>query len=367
MVEYVAITNSVDSLLAIYDTSTFSLVASFGTSGTPGLPGADGLTSPVDLAIDETNSILYVACAAGVAPGSSGIGFVASFDVSDIPTAITFVDYVAFDEGNGTLPQGETTVPIGLFYDDTDSSLWILNDLTTSSGTPYPAGFPYLEAGALSVSDAGASNGFLTAHIDGRTEDYWLRQQDTKLHMDVDRRKLYIGNVGGVEAFDVATLKHQLHFGYYSGDSGLVGGSSMSPLVPPAAFPSINAANAVASDVLSVDGSLRNLILFTDGVNNRFVRVPEDAYLGDNVVTFSELNFSVPLSLHGYLVKGNIPTSKVCVEYRTTSTGSWQQLAQTDSVPASSYFQFRVRVTPDLIDIIEEKSISEIVIVGEQE
>lgn len=366
VIEYIAITNSTDHLLTIYDTATFTLAASFGTSGTPGLPSAGLLDSPVDLAADETNSILYVACQGGLAPGATSPGLVASFDISTLPAAPVFASFVAINTGNGTLPQGEITVPRGLFYDITLSALWILNDLTTNAGSPYPAGFPYMEAGALSVDIAGASESFLDAHIDGRTENYWLRQQDTKLHLDNDRRKLYIGNVGGVESFDLATLKHQLHFGYYSEDTSLLSGS-VSPLVPPATFPSVSDSNSVAADIVTIDGAFRNLILFTDGTNNRFVRVPEDAYLGDNLVTFNEMTFTVPLSLHGYLVKGTLSSSKVCVEYRTVTSGVWQRLAQTDIVPASLFFQFRLRVTPDLSDIIDEKSVKEIVIVGTQE
>lgn len=365
--EYVGIVNETDHILNIYDTATFTLITSFGTSAAAGLPDADSLDIPVDLAVDEANSILYIACQGGMAPGATAVGFVGSFDLTPLPAVPTFIDYVAINTGDGTLPQAEITAPQGLHYDPTLSALWILNDLTASTGSPYPVGFPYMEAGALSVSAAGASDGFLDAHIDGRTEDYWLRQQDTKLHLDNDRRKLYIGNVGGVEVFDLATLKHQLHFGYFSGDTALVASSSTSPLVPPATFPSVNDASSVASDILSVDGTLRNLVLFTDATNNRFVRVPEDAYLGANIVTFSEMTFTVPLSLHGYLVKGTLASSKICIEFRTVSAGVWQRLDQTDSVPASLFFQFRVRVTPDLVDIIEEKAIKEIVIVGEQE
>lgn len=366
-VEYVAIVNETDHILNIYDTATLTLASSFGTSGMAGLPDTGDLDIPVDLAVDEVNSVLYVACQGGMPPGGTAVGFVASFDLTPLPAVPTFVEFVAINTGDGTLPQGEITTPRGLHYDPTLAALWILNDLTLNINSPYPMGFPYMEAGALSVSITGTSDGFLDAHIDGRTEDYWLRQQDTKLHLDNDRRKLYIGNLGGVEVFDLATLKHQLHFGYFSGDTTLVGGTSTSPLVPPVTFPSVNDANSVASDIISVDGALRNLVLFTDGVNNRFVRVPEDAYLGSNIVTFDEMTFTVPLSLHGYLVKGTLASSKICIEFRTVSAGVWQRLDQTDSVLASLFFQFRVRVTPDLIDIIEEKAIKEIVIVGEQE
>lgn len=365
--EYIAIANANEHFIAIYDTANFALVQSFGTPGAAGLPSAAGLDTPTDMAVDETNGILYVSCSGGLPPTATSPGFVASFDISLLPAPITFNNFVAINTGDGTLPQGEITNPRGLFYDNTLSSLWIFNDMTANANNPYPAGYPYVEAGALSVSATGTSNGFLTGHVDGRASAYWLRQQDTKIHLDDERRKLYIGNAGSVEVFDLGTLKHQLTFGYFSADTTIFGGQTIAPVLPPATFPSIFDATAVASDILSVNGAERNLVLFTDTQNNRFARVPEDAYLGDNIVTFSEMTFTVPLSLHGYLVKGTLPSSKVCIEYRTTSTGAWQQLAQTDTVPASTYFQFRVRVTAELVDILEEKSIKEIVIVGEQE
>jgi len=366
LVEYIAITNQTDHFLNIYDTSDFSLVATFGTPGTGGTPDLDLLDSPVDLAFDETNSILYVSCLGGTPAGATGPGYIASFDVSALPT-VTFGSFVAINTGDGTLPQGEITAPRGLHFDPTLSSLWVFNDLTANANTPYPTGYPYVEAGAISVSAAGASNSYLTGHIDGRSTSYWLRQGNSKLHLDDERRKLYIGNFGSVEVFDLATLKHQLTFGYLSTDTTLVATQPLTPALPPSTFPSVQTATAVASDILTVNGAVRNLALFTDDTNNRFVRIPEDAYLGDNLVTFEEMTFTVPLSLHGYLVKGTLPTSKVCIEYRTVSSGAWQRLEQTDMVPASTFFQFRVRVTPALTDILEEKSIKEIVIVGEQE
>ena len=366
-VEYLAVSNQVDHIINIYSTSNFTLIQSLGTPGTSGLPTTGDLSGPVDLAFDPDTSTLYVACTEGTPPSSTGPGYIASFNASDLPlSAPVFIDYVAINSGDGTLPQGQVTIPVSLHFDASLQSLWVLNDLTTNTNNPFQTGYPYMEAGALSVT-TGVSNNFLTAHIDGRSSEYWLRLQDTKLHLDEERRKLYVGNEGSVEVFDLTTLRHQMTFGYYSNDSKLIGGNPLTPQVPHMSSSSVAQSSSVASDILSVDGSVRNLVLFTDLTNNRFVRYPEDAYLGDNIVTFEALSYSVPVSLHGYLVKGTIPSSKVCIEFRTSATGTWQRLAQTDSVPASDFFQFRIRVTPDLVDIIDEKSIKEVVIVGEQE
>ena len=351
-------------MINIYDTLAFSLVQSFGTPGTSGLPTASLLSTPVDLAFDNATSTLYVACTGGTPPGASSTGYVASFDLSTMPLAPVFTSYVAIHGANGTLPQGEVASPVSIFFDPTLQSLWVLNDLSATPSNPYPSGYPYVEAGAISVA-AGVSASFLTAHVDGRSEDYWLQHTGTKLFIDDDRRKLFIGNVGSVEMFDLQTLKHQYSYGYMATDASHEGPQTTHPHYLSSFTAAVSRSSSVLSDTLSVDGYARNLLLFTDTENHRFVRLPEGAYRGSNVITFSGNSYQVPVSLHGYLVKGNIASDKVCIEFRTSATGVWQKLSQTDSVCASDYFQFRVSVTPSLSDLVEQKSIREVVIVGE--
>jgi len=136
---------------------------------------------------------------------------------------------------------------------------------------------------------------------------------------------------------------------------------------PPVVAPISGKVTAVASDILTVDGVQVNMALFSDGTNNRIVRVGENLYEGENVVTFVAEALTVPLSLHGYLVKGTLSSDKVRIEYRTSATGVWQVLSQTDSVPASDFFQFRLKVVAELQDILQNRSISEVIVIGEQE
>ena len=346
-VEYIAIVCS-EHLLRIFDTLTFAQVGSFGTAGAPGLPSANSLDTPIDLAFNSATSTLYVACAGiSTPPTATDPGFVASFNLT-IPATPTFLSYVAVNSG-GSLHQGQVATPSSLFYDSSLGALWILSSDTGNTSRP-------IEVGALSVT-GGTSNRFLKGYIEWRGNGFSLGSSN-KLHVDVGRRRLYLTNSPGVEVFDLVTMKHLYTFGYYGVDE------TSTVLSSPYFAPTTGTVQAVCSDVLSVDGVLVNLVLFNDATNNRLVRVGENSYEGENSVVFSGMTLDVPVTLHGYLVKGTVASSKVTLDFRTSSAGTWQVLSQTDSVPASSYFQFRVRVNADLRDVIQENAINEIIVIG---
>ncbi len=348
--EYIAIVCS-EHLLRIFDTATFTQVGTFGTAGAPGLPDAAALDTPLDLAFDPATSTLYVACG-GVStpPTATDPGFVASFDLSN-PAVPAFGQYVAVNSG-GSLHQGQVVTPSGLFYDSTLESLWILSADPANTARPF-------ELGALSVTGPN-SNRFLKGYIEFRGRSFSVNAA-SKIHVDVGRRRLYLTNSPGVEVFDVVTMKHLYTFGYFGNDENASNRNS------PVFAPLTGQVQAVAADVLSVDGVLVNFALFNDSTNNRLVRVGENSYEGENVVIFDSMEFTVPVSLHGYLVKGTIASSKIQMEFRTSSSGPWQVLSQTDSVPASSFFQFRLKINADLRDIIQENSVREVIVIGELE
>lgn len=348
--EYVAICSAASHIVRIYNTVTFALVATFGTPGIPGLPSVSLLDSPQDLAFDASTSTLYVACSGGTPPGATGVGFIASFNFS-APPVLTFGSYVAINDGSD-LHQGSVVDPRGIFYDSTLSALWVLSANTTNLSRPF-------EIGALSVTGL-ASNKYLVGYIEYRGRDFQIRDA-SKLHVDVARRRLYVTNSPSAEVFDVATMRHLYTFGSFGQDEN-------SNNLNAAVFnPMTGSLSSVCSDTLLVDGTLVSCLLFQDATNDRLVRIGENSYEGDNRATFVSMTFGVPLSLHGYLVKGNIASSKITIEYRTSSTGIWQVLSQTDSVPASVYFQFRVRINSDLSDVIGSRSIREILIIGKHE
>lgn len=348
--EYVAIVSS-EHILTIWNATTFARVAIFGTPSAAGLPGALALDTPVDLAYNSATSTLYVACqGAALPPSATNPGFIASFVLSALPL-VTFGQYVAINQG-GSLHQGQVSLPLGLAYDPTLGSLWIISSDSANMVRP-------IEIGALSVTGP-ASNRYLKGYIEFRSTTYTINSA-SRLHVDINRRRLYVANSPGVEVFDLVTMKHLYTFGYFGVDeSSLVKNSGVFS-------PTTGEVRAVCSDILVVDGVQINLALFNDFTNNRLVRVGENSYEGENLVLFSPMTLLVPVALQGYLVKGNIASSKVQVEYRTSLTGAWQLLSQTDSVPASLFFQFRMKITADIRDIIKENSVKEIIVIGEQE
>lgn len=349
-VEYIAIICE-EHMLRIFDTETFTQVGTFGTAGAPGLPDVDALDTPLDLAFDAATSTLYVACGGISTPaGATDPGFVASFDLTT-PATPTFGQYVALNNG-GSLHQGQVVLPSGLFYDATLGALWILSSDAANTARPF-------EIGALSVTGL-VGNRFLKGYIEFRGRSFSVNAA-SKIHVDVGRRRLYLTNSPGVEVFDLVTMRHLYTFGYYGVDENT--SKQNAPFFAPVA----GQVQAVGSDVLSVDGVLVNFALFNDSTNNRLVRIGENSYEGENVVIFDSMTFTVPVSLHGYLVKGTIASSKIQMEFRTSSTGAWQILSQTDSVPASAFFQFRLKINADLRDIIQENSVREVIVIGELE
>lgn len=349
-VEYIAIICE-EHLLRIFDTETFTQVATFGTAGAPGLPDTDALDTPLDLAFDAVTSTLYVSCGGiSVPPAATGPGFVASFDLSVLP-AITFGEYVALNNGQ-SLHQGQVVLPSGLFYDSTLGALWILSEDTANLTRPF-------EIGALSVTGL-TGNRYLKGYIEFRGSSFAVTAAN-RIHVDVGRRRLYLTNSPGVEVFDLVTMKHLYTFGYYGIDENASNRNA------PIFNPTTGLVQAVGSDVLLVDGVVINFALFNDSTNNRLVRIGENSYEGENVVIFDEMEFTVPVSLHGYLVKGTVSSSKIQMEFRTSSTGAWQILSQTDSISASAFFQFRLKVNADLRDIIQENSVREVIVIGELE
>lgn len=310
------------------------------------------MDSPTDLAFDEATSTLYVSCIAGMPPGGTGTGFVFSLDLTD-PALPVFGSYLAVNDGS-TLDQGSVVSPMSLFYDSNLSSLWILSVDALNVTRP-------LEVGALAVTGT-AGLGYLNGYLEFRGTDFSVSSLASKLHVDVTRRRLYLTNSPGVEVFDTTSMKHLYTFGGFGQDESSDVPDSGTTLPPTASL-----VMSVVSDTLTVDGVDINFLLFTDLTNNRVVRVGENLYEGENIVVFTAMEFDVPISLHGYLVKGSLSSSKVIIEYRTSTTGAWQVLSPTDSVPAREWFQFRLKIASDLSDMIQRRAIHEILVVGEQE
>lgn len=355
--EYVAICCQTQHVVRIYELAGFSLVATIGTPGVQGLPGADELSSPSDLAFDPASSVLYISCQAFAAPGAIGDGFIASFDFA-IPATPTFVGYVAINNG-GKLLHAQVDDPVSIFWDPDRSALWTVSGSIST----------LWELGAISVSTTpGVSDGYLNGYIelsglrrpgDSGSSTYTVVQPG-RIHLRPSDRMLFVGDVDKVDVFDSENLVHYRTYGEYA----LEEKSGTTARRFALAFSGVT---AVAADVISTPTVDLDLFLVADG-NRRVVRISEIVYADGNLVGFTPITTAVPTRICGYLIRGTVDTSQVELEYRLDNTSSNWRILDTCSNPIdpSTYFEFRLRVFLSPLDIIQEKVIESIIVVGEQ-
>lgn len=356
--EYVAIACPSDEVVRIFNTSDFSLVSEIGSVGVAGTPDAGFLSEPNDLAWDSDNNILFISCPTEIAPSGTDNGYIASFDISD-PTAPTFIDFVAVNNGSKLL-HGGVDSPTSIFWDQTKQALWTVSGLGTEI-SPY-------EVGAISVN-VGEPNGFLVGYLettslrrpgnDGRST-YTLTAIG-RIHLKSNSNLLYLANENSVEVFDTQRLTHVRTFGEYTRDESSTVTSRKFSI-------SFDELKSVAADLVPVNGMDLDVFLAGDEANRRIIRISENVYSDDNIVLFEENNFIVPVKICGYLVRGELNTENVTVEYRTSPTSSsWRKLDMcSGAIDNSTYFQFRAKFRLNPLAVIEEQSVSSILVIGEQ-
>lgn len=346
-VEYVAVAMPTHSIVRIYAVSDWSLVTTIGTLDTPGLPDADDLTSPTDLAFDATNSVLYISDDTGIATGASGAGFVCSFDISTIATPV-FGAYVAVNDG-GKLIHGEISKPSSIFYDTTKLALWSVS-LDDSGATDI------YELGAIKLSTDGLSSvGRLDGYI--KTKQYFDAIND--IFVDNTTRKVYAADYGSVKVFDADTLAYVDTYGYYAQEY------STTPLrTPPVARVSFYNIGAIAADEVTLNSVSVNILVTGDA--NKILRISEDFFGLSNYAEFEEQSPAVPVALEGYVLKGSLPSQSIIVQYKTSSTGDWHTLEGGCNAEASTYYKFRVKLFAGPYDVLQDYTLDKLIIVGRQ-
>lgn len=345
--EYIAVSMASHSIVRIYDMSDWSLVATIGTLDTPGLPDAGDLTSPVDLAFDETNSVLYIADDTGVATGGSLPGFVCSFDFST-PATPAFGSYLAINDG-GKLLHGQVAKPPFIQYDPTKGALWTVSLDDTGTPDVYELGAIKLSTDGLTAT--GALNGYIL------TKQYLYEIND--LFLNDTTRMLYVGGWNSVEVFDADTQAHVTSYGYYSQEF------STTPLqVPPVLRMNFSGIIAIASDTVTIGSTSVDILLTSD--SNRIIRTSENIFSLDNYATFTSESPVVPVALEGYVLKGTLPSQNVLVQYRTSATGDWHTLENGCNADASTYYEFRVKLFIGLYDALQDYTLDKLIVVGRQ-
>lgn len=328
--EYVAIADATHHVVQIYlYAAPYTLQATIGTVDTPGA-AADLLTAPNGLAVDETNSLLYISCPTGQPAGASASnGFVAVYDISTIGTP-AFDSIPLFYDNTGSLLDGEVYTPVDLIYDG--SLLWVSNNGAN-------------HVGALDVSGA---TPLCTRFIESAGPDYTLRgpQQICFRTLTGGFQRLYVANsnAGTVEEFDALTYQHLQTYGIRASEDNVsVSYQRLSPDV----YGALAQPQGIVAASVTIDDQSTNVLLVTDPTNGRLSRFNLDAYTEDNFVNFALETFQVPVVFDSWNISGNIPLDMVSVLYRFSQTEQFRDMPQETSLPATRTVQFRLRVRLD--------------------
>ena len=342
-VEYLAIAMPTHNIVRVFDMATFAVVSTIGVYNAPGLPGGN-LDTPVDLAFDAATSTLYICSDTGVAPTGTGVGYIASYDLTT-PATPAFGSYIAINAG-GALLHGQVSAPKNIVFDSVLNALWVTSHTAT---TP--------EVGAISVAGL-TTPGYLVAYLETRGIGYDIVPSGMWL---TSNRKLYVSAASTVEVFDVATLKHVRTYGQHAIEDTVTDTSTEVDL-------DFGALSSIVVDTVTIGGVSVTTLMVGDSGNRRIVRFSENTFDQDSYITFNSATFGVPVAIHGYLLQGSIPAENVVLEYRTSATGLWQVLSGTDDVPGVTFLQFRLRVRLSSgVPLQSSYDISHIIVVGEQE
>ncbi len=339
-VEYIAVAMPMHNAVRIFNMSTFATVATIGVYDTPSLPGV-GLHTPTDLAFDSATSTIYVCSTTGVGTGGTAPGYIVSYNLT-VPGTPVFGSFIAVNAG-GSLLHGQVNAPNYLHFDSVKNALWVVTD---AAGTP--------EIGALAVAGL-TSPRYLVGYLETRGTDYDLLQV-TGLWFGSN--KLFAISPASLEVFDTVTFKHIRSYGTFATEDSATVTSSDVNL-------DFSLLSAIAYDAVTVDGTVVNTLIVGDTGNRRIIRFSENTFDNDSYVTFAAQTFTVPVSVQGYVLQGTLTNTNVVVEYKTASTGNWQELSSVDSVPGSLYLQFRLRLRLNSKDSVKTLVLNQVVIIGE--
>jgi len=333
--EYVAVACFNRHAVRIYEyEAPFSLVATIGTVDVPGDNGVL-LNQPVSLAYDATNQLLFIANQEGTPAGATlDRGFIAIFDVST-PASPTSIDLSHFYVNTGSLLDSEIDTPTDVFFDNGANMLWIVNGnnevgaFTIDTANSVYSLRKFIEPSGPSMGSSGA---------------YTLRNPEQVYVQNLlgGYKRVYVANgaTGTVEEFDDRNLRHLATYGYRASEDELNLYNRMSDSV----YGAIGYAQGVVVDRILIDEQEVDVLITSDTLNKRLQQFNLNAYSEDNFANFKLKTYSVPLSVNGWTINGDIPTDMVRVFYRFAETENFRELPQETSIPPSSSLQFRVAV-----------------------
>lgn len=335
--EYIAITSYSHEVVQIYlYNAPFTNVATIGTVDTPGATSAL-LESPVSLAVDTTNDLLFIACEAGMPAGASAAnGFITIYDIST-PSAPVHEQISHFFNLTGSILDGEINEPRDIFFDNTDNLLWVSNGGTV----------PVLdEVGAFTI-DVTTPVYTLTKYLDTQGSGYTFETQEQVWVQDLlgGFKRIYVANGtrGTLEEFDFNTLKHLASYGFRATTDS----NTTDRFDPDVIFGAIGTSSAMVADRIVIDDQEVDTIITSDPMNRRIHRFNLNAYTENNFANFQLLTFDVPVTVNGWSLSGTLPLDMVKVFYRFSETDEFRELPQDTTITSSSTLQFRVSVQLD--------------------
>jgi len=348
-VEYIAITMYSHHVCSIYEyNSPNTFQSTIGQVDTPG-DITDYLNNPIGIAVDETNSLLYILSQDGQPAGSTlNRGFVSVYDVST-PSTPVFQEIFLYYANTGSLLDAESDSAKDVYFDD--GILWVSN----GGDQDEVAGIDVLATPHRCVK-----------YIEPSGSGYTLRspEQVSTLTDPGNYKSLFIANgaTGTIEEFDAQTLRHQRTFGFRASEDELNSYYRLSDAV----YGAIGYAKAAIADNTILDEKDTKVLLCTDTLNKRMHSFNVDAYTTDNFVNFSPLEFEVPFSANGWTVSGTIPMDMLKVYYRFQDTEEFREMPPDTSLPETSRIQFQLRIQLDSRRFVRDWYVSKLRVHGNQ-
>ncbi len=345
--EYIAITMQSHHVCNIYEYATGAYVSRIGVIDTPDAI-AGYLNSPIGVACDETNNLLYILNREGQPAGATlNRGFVVSYDISAIAAPVHAQDLFYY-ASTGSLLDLEVDTAADIFFEN--GLIWVTNGNN--------------EVGAVDLSGATSR---CVKYIEATGSGYALHSPAQVFVQTTTGGFQYVyianGAAGLIEKFDRRTLQHLDTFGYRALEDELNALNRMSTDV----YGAIGYAQGVVADRVLLDGKETDVLICADSLNKRLHRFNLNAYQVDNFVNFDWLEFSVPVSITGWTVGGDIPTEMVTVHYRMAESEQFREVGcSSGALPSTARIQFRLEVQLDKRKFVRDWFVRELVVHGKQ-
>lgn len=374
-------------VVQIYNYATGALEATIGTIGLPGLPSdvPVHLNDPTSVAVDETNSRLFITCRNGNVDGDTAdAGFVAEFDISNL-ASIVFIGFVVAGAGLYRLNNGQCRQPSDVFFTPASAlpggppaRLWIANGLGDVAAFERPT-VADLFAPSLVLEAQGSDWTMGPDTLFSGSSPPSLSENAIDVFTGADGvSRLFVAasKTAQVEVFRVSLGSPEFPFGSHEATYGQRGienslpyGSLLrlysTPMQPQLTFGLFTEATGVVADETTLPGdtAASRVLVVADADAGRVQRLRLPVYENTNVVTFNAQSSTVPVNVVGWFLPADahFPPEFLTVEVRdpgaaaTSTTAAipatpWREVPKAGFStpvigPQMTRYQFRLRAT----------------------